>query len=479
MKILFVSNVFPPHVRGGYEIGCLELARQYQLNGHSVVVASSEVPPSLRTYPSPTDIDVRYVFLPVKYYDAAYNKQFEQNSVYIYERTMAFGGYLESNCIALQRLLELEDPDLIWIFNPLGLGPVGVLDTCVSSGKKILIHLMDDIDGVVSDYTKVFNFQNKWSLLKQEIVAISCSKKIFLANNKIGKFNRNETIYNWVDFTKSRHEKDTTDFKVESKKSIFKRFRVVYFGQINAKKGVMFIYELSKRIAASSLKSQILIEIYGSGDLAEWLRNELDKDKEVNEVLKFKGFLEKARLFKRLEEADLALFPLSKDEPFGYAPVEAVMKGIPIMLTKEVGCSELFTDEEVIFIQDRSDIDELYEKLVWCLENQKRLASMIFNAQETVRENCDLSTVTIPKLNEIISSLKPTDGYGFEHILSTCELCRYPLPNLEKRYRLWNPRYRLADLIFDSIYNIPFFGFFLEKQEEKLVRYYKAMHRKS
>lgn len=479
MNILFVSNLFPPHVRGGYELGCLELARAYQLKSHNVVIASSEVPPSLRNYQSPDDLDVRYIFLPVKYYDTEYNSQLEKNFVYLHERTMAFGGYLEANCIALQRLIENEKPDLIWIFNPLGLGPLGILETCISNGKRILIHLMDNLDGVISEHSSVYNFEVKWVFLKQHITAISCSQKTLVGNNKLGEYKKNEVVYNWVDLS-GKQSSQVAIQKLDSCSNSNAKFSIVYFGQVNAKKGIIFIYELAKKILNSEFSGKISIQVFGKGDLSAWLETELKQNPDIKKILNLRGFVNKEKIFSELQDADLGFFPLSDEEPFGYAPIEAIMQGLPVIVTKGVGCTELFQNQdEIILIEDRTNIDELYEKVIYCLQNPERLVRMKHRAIEIVREKCDLLSVTVPQLDGIIAALEPTIGFEFDHVLASCELFRYPLPGLEAKYRLWGPRYRLADIVFDSIYSLPVIGAFLEQQEQKMVRYYKSIIRKN
>ena len=42
MKILFVTNLFSPHVVGGYEMGCLSHSLAAQRAGHDVMVATSK-----------------------------------------------------------------------------------------------------------------------------------------------------------------------------------------------------------------------------------------------------------------------------------------------------------------------------------------------------------------------------------------------------------------------------------------------------
>ena len=43
MRVMILSNIFPPHVRGGYELGLLEVARAFGRVGHEVEVVTSTV----------------------------------------------------------------------------------------------------------------------------------------------------------------------------------------------------------------------------------------------------------------------------------------------------------------------------------------------------------------------------------------------------------------------------------------------------
>ena len=45
MRFLFASNYYPPHVRGGYDQWCYEVATELAERGHSVCVLTSDSNP--------------------------------------------------------------------------------------------------------------------------------------------------------------------------------------------------------------------------------------------------------------------------------------------------------------------------------------------------------------------------------------------------------------------------------------------------
>lgn len=460
-KILFISNIFPPHVRGGYELGCLELAEKYKDLGHTVIVATSENTPDLQKYPDPIHLDVRRIFSPVKYYDEKYNYHFQNNSIYFYEKVMAFAGYLEPNCIALRRLIEIEKPNIVWIFNPLGIGPIGIIDTVLSCNTKVMIHLMEHIDGVIQDYSRIINLTAQWKYLKSQLTAISCSEKIFDSSKLLGEYYSNKVIYNWVKIDNyykfleniiSDNDGFSTPIKYGTTKDIFK---IVYFGQLAPKKGVGLLFDLAKYIAKSPYKNKITIDLYGGGEKAfiDWLEKEIAQDENLSQTFVLKGFLAKESLLQNISQYDMAVFPLSDDEPFGYAPIEAMLTGVPVMITSKTGVSEILKDGyDAIFIKDRTNIPKFYKKIIWCYENPSELARIRYNAVQTIKSICDLDLVTIPALNEVIESVPESSGYLFEYILSKCETLKYPYFELGVKNYLTSARYKFIDKIVNTLY---------------------------
>ncbi len=483
MKILFVSNIFPPHVRGGYELGCLELAQKYTELEHSVIVASSENTADLKRYPEPKHIDVRRIFSPVKYYDEKYNYHFQNNSIYFYEKIMAFAGYVEHNCIALRRLIELEKPDLVWIFNPLGIGPLGIIDTVLSCETKIIIHLMEHIDGVIQDYSRVINLTAKWQHLKSQITAVSCSKKILNSSKSLGEYNSNRVIYNWVklenysnylDNLESKSNLSCPQLKNEQKETEeANSFKLVYFGQLAEKKGVGILFQLAKHIAKSSYKHRIIIDIYGTGEesFVNWLENQILNNELLSHIFVLKGFLSKESLLEKLYQYDLAVFPLSDDEPFGYAPIEAMLAGIPIIITSKTGVSELLKDGyDAVFIKDRNNIVNFYKKIIWCIENKHTLENIRQNGIKTIKQHCDLDAVTVPTLNDVIKTVPKSEGYLFEYVLATCETLKYPYFELGVKNYLTGARYKFIDKLVDLVYRYPIFGKYLQRLVKTFIQ---------
>ena len=166
MKILFVTNLFPPHVVGGYEMGCLMHAQAAQRAGHDVMVATSLSFGGLQKQSSVPGVAVRQIFEPV--FDYEFGDR-------VYQRPLNYagpGGIHPGNCLALSEMIRTWQPDAIWMHNPLGLGPVGILETAAASGVPTVVHLMDFLDEGIRLSQHGFEISGRWAAAKSGVHAI-------------------------------------------------------------------------------------------------------------------------------------------------------------------------------------------------------------------------------------------------------------------------------------------------------------------
>jgi hypothetical protein len=182
MKILFVTNLFPPHVVGGYEMGCLMHAQAAQRAGHDVMVATSLSFGGLQKQSSVPGVAVRQIFEPV--FDYEFGDR-------VYQRPLNYaspGGIHPGNCLALSEMIRTWQPDAIWMHNPLGLGPVGILETAAASGVPTVVHLMDFLDEGIRLSQHGFEISGRWAAAKSGVHAIACSQGTLEDNSRIGRY---------------------------------------------------------------------------------------------------------------------------------------------------------------------------------------------------------------------------------------------------------------------------------------------------
>lgn len=118
------------------------------------------------------------------------------------------------------------------------------------------------------------------------------------------------------------------------------RWRLVYVGRLDRQKGV------DTAIAAlAALPPTTTLSIWGTGD------NEYVADMRAlaarlgaAERVRFEGFADAKRIRSVYEDADVVVFPVRWNEPFGLVPLEAMGVGRPVITTARGGTAEFVRD---------------------------------------------------------------------------------------------------------------------------------------
>lgn len=143
------------------------------------------------------------------------------------------------------------------------------------------------------------------------------------------------------------------------------KLKVVYVGNVTVMKGIPFVFE------ALSLLKRDDIEVVFVGAVA----NNIKKLGEEDARCTFVGRVPHEKVKDYLEQADVFLFP-SLSDGFGIAPLEAMYYGIPCIISKSAGVSDIVKDGENGFIIPSMDVNAIKEKLEWCLDNRQKLQEM-------------------------------------------------------------------------------------------------------
>lgn len=395
MRIAIISNLFPPHVIGGYELGCLNLARAARDAGIQVRVLTSTPTGRLNKREKVVNLDVQTVFAPI------YNYETLLSSVPVSFDPASFGGIEPANVVALKNELRNFRPDAIWIFNPLGLGPVGIVETAVQSRIPTTLHLMDHLDGTVADHQIGFNVLPRWIRAKSKMGAIACSEKTLQRNEIHGLFADSKVIANGVRMGAGcQPPREAVGAST---------CNLVYFGQVERHKGILqLIHALAKtrkKIAAQDIK----LHIAGGGSV-EFARelNQTIAELNLHSVVVQHGFCEPEKLKELLDSMHLAVFPLSPDEPFAYVVIEAIQAGLPIIVSRQAGCAEFLPRDYPYLLNHRDDVDELASLLSAAIENREQAVQWCDPLQAAVSEHCDLDRKCLPRCIEFL--MKPRCG---------------------------------------------------------------------
>ena len=162
-----------------------------------------------------------------------------------------------------------------------------------------------------------------------KIITVSNFTKNILVNRYFIHPDKIETIHNGVEGINLP--------EIHTLKSIRDERIVTFLGRITYQKGPEYFIEAAYKILKK--KSNVRFVMAGSGDL----KNSIVKHVEnlgISARVSFPGFLKDDEIKKLFARTDVFVMP-SVSEPFGISPLEALRSGVPVIISKQSGVSEV------------------------------------------------------------------------------------------------------------------------------------------
>jgi glycogen(starch) synthase len=358
MKILLLSNVFPPGFIGGYELGAYDVAIGLVNSGHEVHVLTSDY---LTDDEGACEIAnvTRTLTWATMTHELIEPSQLE--NVY----------YNFRNLRELGRLIRTFRPDVVLAFNLMGLGAVSIVKYLQALKMPLVLYLMDHvfigldkIPELRASYEKLFgalHFEDRTRI-------IAMSKNVAReVGNTLGLTLPNVTyIPGWVDFSPE---------SAQMQPAADGRKRFVFCSRVAPHKGTDIMLESVECLVQNGLDN-FYVDVYGAGHVASFMQRV--KAKGLDQHIIYKGQTDKKDMLNVLAGYDALVFPTWEREPFGFVASEAAVAGcIPIM-TAGVGASEWFLDG-VDCLKISRDATSLYgamsQVLHWSKDELTRMRS--------------------------------------------------------------------------------------------------------
>jgi glycosyltransferase involved in cell wall biosynthesis len=159
-----------------------------------------------------------------------------------------------------------------------------------------------------------------------------------------------------------------------------RREKVVLFrGRLTMQKGPEHFLAVAKRVL--TVMNDVKFIVAGSGDR---FQNTVDRAAEmgIGHKVLFAGFLRGDDVARAFGMADLYVMP-SVTEPFGIAPLEAIAHGVPVIISKSSGVSEVLKHALRV---DYWDIEEMANKIVAVLRRPPLATTLREHASAEIRQ---------------------------------------------------------------------------------------------
>jgi glycogen synthase len=323
MRILVVSNLYPPFVIGGYEINCSNVVKALRQRGHDVTVA---------TTPNhfPGEADPPYVRRCL--HQSAFVPRFEPLDGQI--RSYAADTSNLDNVIALRRLIRKAPPDVVFLWNLNGLGGLHLIDFLNTHGIPWAIYLGDCVfaqlvNSAPNHVKAVFRGHDSAYFAQGEVLSVSQQLV--------------EECENLGNFTFPLPPTIVHGYAVTSGPLLPRSYRrdgrlnVMSSGRVSEHKGTKLICDAVALLVKDGAAG-FHVDIYGDGEVSYYVNYVHSLG--VSDRVTFHGHVSQPCLQEALRAHDLFLFPTWSREPLGFAPFEAAAQGCVPVITADCGCAE-------------------------------------------------------------------------------------------------------------------------------------------
>lgn len=347
MKVLVVSEFYPPVYIGGYELQCSYQVDELRNRGYQVEVLTSD-----RLNPSSGDEkhvhrDLKYCQLDKYFIGSHFPKNKKSISWRLKQLSWAVDNRINAN--VTRRVIHDFQPELIylWRMEYISAAPLWVIH------KSHIPYLM-----YISDYwlldmrDRLFDRKNRFKSFYRRFLHGVLDMHSFIKPKHLifsSGFLRNYYESKNLPFTSSHIipigilpvwlMNPLSQFQqVQSLKH-----RLCFVGRIVPEKGV----EISIRVLAllTKISDQFELEIIGDGE-KDYLESisRLADSLNVSEKVRFIGKLPSADVRDKYKEYSILIFPSQWDEPIPLVVLEAMASGVPVVASNVGGIPELITN---------------------------------------------------------------------------------------------------------------------------------------
>jgi len=330
VKILVLSNLYPPDFLGGYEIACAQAVDALRARGHEVVVATA-VPRN----PVPAADGVRRVF---KLVDEWNPDEMSTEALVIRIRSAESRLISAHNVHILTALLAEFAPDVVFVSNILGLGGLGLM-ACLQYLKVPWVwHLGDCVPRLLCSRFHVFDRANpalaeEFSRrIRGHFIVVSQQLRDEVEAAGIALGGDVEVIPYWIDGQRPPARPTRGPGR-----STGGKLRIMSAGQVSREKGIDILIEAAARLRDAG-SSAFALDIYGHVDGPFF--EHMIRDLALNDHVRLLGVRPHREITELYGRYDVFAFPSRDREPFGLVPLEAAAQGCVPLIPRRCGVAE-------------------------------------------------------------------------------------------------------------------------------------------
>ncbi len=351
MRVLVLTQMYPPHHLGGYELACRDVVERWLARGHEVEVLTTtyRLADASGEGSAPVRRELGFYWVDGKILNPPLLKKIA------IER---------SNQRALQRALDEFRPDVVSVWH-MGAMSFGLLQAIVDRNMPMVLVLADDwlvYGPAVDAWTKTFTGRPRLGRLVRQLTGLPTAWEpqeltACFASDWLRRRARENSDWPLTHTTVTFLGIDADDFPTAPQDPTPWTWRMLCVGRVEERKGVHVAIE-----ALSHLPEETTLKIVGPSDEPYLQRLRIDAARSgVGDRVHFAGTVDRAELRRSYLETDVFVFPVLWEEPFGLVPLEAMACGTPVVATGTGGSAEFLLDEVNCLIVPRGNAGAVAE----------------------------------------------------------------------------------------------------------------------
>jgi len=377
VKITIISNLYPPHVLGGYEILCANVVDHLKSFGHEVFVLTST---HGVTAPHPEDGISRGLRLYAPFRRTAQMERGRRKITY------------RHNYAVTTRHLKEFQPDIVFVWSQLRL-TTGSAMAAQKLGIPVAFTMNDDhLKSFVpatapTSLRKAIRclldatWDRRITLRNLDLSHVACISK----NLKQSLLDRGvpiqnaEVIYQGIPLDRFR-------MKTGDSTQLHNPIRLLYSGQLHEYKGTHLALTALQQLN-NNRPGAFSLTIAGTGPdhYVHHLQN-LAKKLGIESLVSFKGKIPRDDMPSTYQEHDILLVTSLWEEPFGLTHLESMGSGTPVISTFRGGMKEFLVHGKMCLVFDPDVPDDLATKIQTLVEDQPLREKIIRNARAMIEE---------------------------------------------------------------------------------------------
>ena len=369
MRILTVTNYYPPHFIGGYEIACKETMDFLKTQGHEVLVITSDYH---KTEEREEDI-VRDMHL-INY--SSSSRLSRKQEEYHNHKTVLHA-------------IQTMQPDLVYFWSLRGIG-LSVIEaaqkhdipTVFEIGDFWMYGYMQESSGLKKLLGLIFPFLKKKHIPITPTICVSD-----WVAKEMKELYGSETTYVIPNATQvpEKHISDATEM------------RFIFAGRIDEEKGLDLALNALCKLKIKHPQYMFSFDIYGNGD-PEYIEKCKILAKPISSMVHFKGKVQAREEI--YGEGSVLLMPTRMREPFGLVLIEAMAYGCAVIAANAYGPAEIIEHEKNGLLFERNNADDLLTQIEKVCFDHDYLKTLQENGYAHVLEN-----YSVPKVKREVESL--------------------------------------------------------------------------